>query len=93
MRMFAIVIVCAAAVLTSCRAKVGEACQSEDGCALGLYCDLEREVCADRGQLLKKGAAETYVYPIPPKTAPGTPAPLMVPVSEDEKSSKQKSVR
>ena len=48
-----------------CRADEGEACRQNDDCGLGLYCPADREVCTDRGELLRKKAAETYVYPIP----------------------------
>ena len=66
-----------------CRNRLGEPCKTKDDCALGLYCDLEKEVCEDRGKLLKKQAEEIYVYPIPAKktksakpSAPGLiPAP------------------
>ena len=64
--------------LWGCRGRLGAPCTSKDGCALGLYCDLEREVCEDRGKLLKKKAEEIYVYPIPakqPTKAVPTPIP------------------
>ena len=55
------------ALFMGCRSQLGGKCKSKDDCALGLYCDLEKEVCDDRGKLLKKQAEEIYVYPIPPK--------------------------
>ncbi len=79
MRSYILLIFASTLVLTSCRARIGEPCQEADGCALGLYCDMEREVCDDRGKLLKKGAAETYVYPIPPKNPQAAPVPVPVP--------------
>ena len=56
--------------VTSCRSQLGGKCTKKDDCALGLYCDLEKEICADRGQLLKKEAEKIYVYPIPSKVKP-----------------------
>ena len=56
--------------LASCRSQLGGKCSKKGECALGLYCDLEKEVCADRGQLLKTEAEKVYVYPIPSKTKP-----------------------
>ena len=58
-----------------CRSQLGGTCKSKDDCALGLYCDLEKEVCDDRGKLLKKQAEEIYVYPIPAKQ-PKTTKPV-----------------
>ena len=67
-------------VLTvGCRSRLGGKCASNDDCALGLYCNLDKEICDDRGKLLKRKAEETYVYPIPAK-APGVPLPV-VPVA------------
>ena len=65
-----------------CRSRLGGPCKTKDDCGLGLYCDLEKEVCDDRGKLLKKQAEEIYVYPIParqPKAPKGT-APGVVPI-------------
>ncbi|MEE2786499.1 MAG: hypothetical protein VX589_04105 [Myxococcota bacterium] len=56
--------------LSSCRSQLGGKCAKKDDCALGLYCDLEKEVCADRGQLLKKEAEKIYIFPIPSKVKP-----------------------
>ncbi|MBV71218.1 MAG: hypothetical protein CMH52_07690 [Myxococcales bacterium] len=64
--------------ILSCRNQIGSPCKKKGDCALGLYCDLERELCDDRGKLLKKKAEKIYIYPIPPKTTPAQPkvAPL-----------------
>ena len=56
--------------LASCRSQLGGKCAKKDDCALGLYCDLEKEICADRGQLLKKEAEKIYIYPIPTRAKP-----------------------
>ena len=56
--------------LVSCRSQLGGKCAKKGDCALGLYCDIEKEVCADRGQLLKKEAEKIYVYPIPTRAKP-----------------------
>ena len=68
--------------LMGCRSQLGGKCKSKDDCALGLYCDLEKEVCDDRGKLLKKQAEEIYVYPIPAKQPKGAKPvqPGVVPV-------------
>ena len=66
-------------VLSGCRSRIGGPCEADDDCGLGLYCNLDKEVCADRGQLLKKQAEEIYVYPIPPKAGPKGAAPVPVP--------------
>ena len=72
--------------LFACRADEGEKCTQNDDCGLGLYCPPDREVCTDRGELLKKKAAETYVYPIPlaapgaKGSGPGKVAPGKAPV-------------
>ena len=64
-------------LMWGCRNRLGGPCKVKDDCALGLYCDLEKEVCEDRGKLLKKQAEQIYVYPIPAKTPksakPSTP--------------------
>ena len=60
-----------------CRSRLGGDCEKNKDCGLGLYCDQETKTCDDRGKLLKKQAAETYVYPIPPK-APAVPVPVPV---------------
>ena len=69
--------------LMGCRSQLGGKCKKKNDCALGLYCDLEKEVCDDRGKLLKKQAEEIYVYPIPakqPKSAkPVQPGVVPVP--------------
>ena len=69
--------------LIGCRSQLGGKCKSKDDCAWGLYCDLDKEVCDDRGKLLKKQAEEIYVYPIPakqPKNAkPVQPGVIPVP--------------
>ena len=52
-------------LMLGCRNRLGGPCKTKSDCALGLYCDLEKEVCEDRGKLLKKQAEEIYVYPIP----------------------------
>ena len=77
-------------LMVGCRAGLGEACDGADTCALGLYCDMEREVCDDRGKLLKKGAAETYVYPIPTNTAPGAGQPIPVPQTATQKKTEER---
>ncbi|MEE2755498.1 MAG: hypothetical protein VYA30_02500 [Myxococcota bacterium] len=64
----------------SCRNQIGHPCKEKGDCALGLYCDLEREICDDRGKLLKKKAEKIYVYPIPPKTAPAHPKGMPIQV-------------
>ncbi len=66
-------------VLSGCRSRLGGDCDSNDGCALGLYCNMEKKVCEDRGRLLKKQAEEIYVYPIPGKKAV-VPAPVPIPL-------------
>lgn len=60
-----------------CRSRLGGDCEKNDDCGLGLYCDLDTQKCDDRGKLLKKQAAEVYVYPIPPKT-PAAPVPVPI---------------
>ena len=71
--------------LLGCRQREGQECDPEAGnqCALGLYCKAETKVCTDRGELLKKKAAETYVYPIPAgkktKSLQGQPVPTPIP--------------
>ena len=60
----------AAIFLVSCHSQLGGKCAKKGDCALGLYCDMEKEVCADRGQLLKKEAEKIYVYPIPTRAKP-----------------------
>ena len=73
---------CAAFLFTGCRSSLGGPCKKKNDCALGLYCDLEKEVCDDRGKLLKKQAEEIYVYPIPAATPKGVKStkPAVVPV-------------
>ena len=68
--------------LMGCRSQLGGKCKSKDDCALGLYCDVEKEVCDDRGKLLKKQAEEIYVYPIPARQPKGAKPvqPGVVPV-------------
>ena len=69
-------------VVLGCRSRLGGPCKTKDDCGLGLYCDLDKEVCDDRGKLLKKQAEEIYVYPIParqPKSSKGA-APGVLPV-------------
>ena len=70
-----VVVVLLALSIFGCRSRLGGPCKTKDDCGLGLYCNLDKEVCDDRGKLLKKQAEEIYVYPIPPKT----PAPRPVP--------------
>ena len=65
-------------LLFGCRSRLGGECESNGDCALGLYCDLEKKICDDRGKLLKKQAEEIYVYPIPSKKAP-VPVPIPAP--------------
>jgi hypothetical protein len=65
-------------VFTGCRSRLGGDCEANDDCGLGLYCDLEKKVCDDRGKLLKKQAEEVYVYPIPGKKAV-VPVPVPTP--------------
>jgi hypothetical protein len=66
--------------LLGCRQREGQPCGDGDQCALGLYCKPETQVCADRGELLKKKAAETYVYPIPLSPGKGAKGLKGVPV-------------
>ena len=73
------IIILSAVVFFGCRSRLGGPCKSKDDCSLGLYCNLEKEVCDDRGKLLKKQAEEIYVYPIPPKAPKAAPKVVPLP--------------
>ena len=63
-------VLAAAIGIVSCRSQLGGKCAKKSDCSLGLYCDLDKAVCADRGQLLKKEAEKVYIFPIPSKAKP-----------------------